>query len=264
MTIDDMNLSVSDNRTNFIFFGGKGGVGKSTIAAATAVWFAKQNYKTLIVSVDLQKSLNDIFEQKIDTKETKVRNIQNLWAVNTNVKENIRKHQLKQIKIVIFDTAPGGHSLELLQEPVKRINTIYTTIKARRYGSKFLKNILKENINTIKNLRSNRTMYILISIAEKLPVFETKRIAKDLKDFGIKVKHIVINNILPEEVKKLEFFRERIKMQNKYIKKLKRSFLDIRNVFMLPKEAIGIDALEEIGNNLYGYTVNKLDNYVKK
>jgi arsenite-transporting ATPase len=45
----------------FIFFSGKGGVGKSTMSCATAVWLAKKGHKTLLVTTDPAPNLSDIF-----------------------------------------------------------------------------------------------------------------------------------------------------------------------------------------------------------
>ena len=51
-------------KTTFVFIGGKGGVGKTTISAATALWFSRQGKKTLIISTDPAHSLSDSYETK--------------------------------------------------------------------------------------------------------------------------------------------------------------------------------------------------------
>jgi arsenite/tail-anchored protein-transporting ATPase len=55
----------SNKQTQFYFFSGKGGVGKTTVSAATALWFSKQGKKTLVISIDPAHSLSDSFEKKI-------------------------------------------------------------------------------------------------------------------------------------------------------------------------------------------------------
>ncbi len=57
-------------KTKFIFFSGKGGVGKSTMSCATAMWLAKKGYKTIIVTTDPAPNLSDIFGQDIGHKIT--------------------------------------------------------------------------------------------------------------------------------------------------------------------------------------------------
>ncbi len=87
-----------EGETCLIFFGGKGGVGKSSMAAATAVWLADNGYKTLLASTDLQKSQNDILCQGIGSNETKVKGVNNLEAINIDAKGSIRKHQVEVLK----------------------------------------------------------------------------------------------------------------------------------------------------------------------
>ncbi|MDI6847527.1 MAG: ArsA-related P-loop ATPase, partial [Candidatus Bathyarchaeia archaeon] len=49
----------------YILFGGKGGLGKTTLSAATAFWLAKSGKKVVVFSTDPQASLTDIFERNI-------------------------------------------------------------------------------------------------------------------------------------------------------------------------------------------------------
>jgi len=87
-----------DRKKRFIFFSGKGGVGKTTVSASTAVWLADQGYRTLIVSTDLQLSLNDVFEQHISSKGTNIAGISNLTAVSIDGAESIDRHRQKMMK----------------------------------------------------------------------------------------------------------------------------------------------------------------------
>lgn len=91
-------ITPKDGKTRFVFFSGKGGVGKTTISASTAVWLANQGYSTLIVSTDLQLSLNDVFGQNISSKGTKITGVPNLIAVSINGAESIDKHRQKMMK----------------------------------------------------------------------------------------------------------------------------------------------------------------------
>ena len=83
-----LELIQPKNDTKYLFFGGKGGVGKTTMASATAVWLANAGYKTTIVSTDHTVSLSAIFNQKISaTEKTKIEQVKNLWGVNINPSE---------------------------------------------------------------------------------------------------------------------------------------------------------------------------------
>lgn len=79
------NLMTPGGDTKYLFFGGKGGVGKTTMATATAVWFADQGYRTTIVSTDPTISLSAMFDQKIGgEKRVPVRHVPNLCGLNIN------------------------------------------------------------------------------------------------------------------------------------------------------------------------------------
>ena len=69
----------------FIMFGGKGGVGKTTMASASAVQLAKAR-KTLIFTTDPAPSLGDSLEQKLSNEPTKISGVENLWAMEIDAK----------------------------------------------------------------------------------------------------------------------------------------------------------------------------------
>ncbi|MEW6228020.1 MAG: ArsA family ATPase [Bacillota bacterium] len=80
------------SETRYLFFGGKGGVGKSTISAATAVWLADEGFKTLLVSTDLQRSLSDIFETDIGYRMTPIPDVPRLTVMETEPRELVREN----------------------------------------------------------------------------------------------------------------------------------------------------------------------------
>lgn len=79
----------------YILFSGKGGVGKTTIAAATAVWLADQGYRTLLVSTDVQPSLSDIFQQDIPAEEVDVEGVPRLKAYSVDPVHSMNRHRQK-------------------------------------------------------------------------------------------------------------------------------------------------------------------------
>jgi arsenite-transporting ATPase len=82
-------------------FGGKGGLGKTTLSAATAYHLAKQGLRVLVFSVDPQASLSDIFQRDIFGKgPTEI--IPNLYAQEIDGASRLREHQL-EIRQKILD-----------------------------------------------------------------------------------------------------------------------------------------------------------------
>jgi arsenite-transporting ATPase len=75
----------------FIFFGGKGGVGKTVMAAVTAHWFAQQGKRTILASTNPVHSLSGLLAQNVFGKPTVVTGQNNLWAYEIDTKETIAR-----------------------------------------------------------------------------------------------------------------------------------------------------------------------------
>ena len=153
------------DNTTFIFVGGKGGVGKTSVSSATALWLAEQGKKTLIVSTDPAHSLADSLEVPIGSYPREIKT--NLFAVEIDPDEAMAQKQAQlesqkaanpesaggllgmdflsdqldmassspgadeaaafemfmgvmnsdEFDVVVFDTAPTGHTLRLLSFP---------------------------------------------------------------------------------------------------------------------------------------------------
>src|SRR5690349_6815538 len=73
-----------------ILYTGKGGVGKTSVSAATAVRAAQRGYRTIVMSTDIAHSLADSFDVKLGPEPTEV--APNLWAQETDVYHNLRTH----------------------------------------------------------------------------------------------------------------------------------------------------------------------------
>ena len=85
----------------YIMFGGKGGLGKTTLSATCAYWLARQGKRVLLFSVDPQASLSDIFQKDIFGKGA-VPIIDNLWAQEIDADRRIRDYQ-NEIRQKILD-----------------------------------------------------------------------------------------------------------------------------------------------------------------
>ncbi len=85
-----------------ILFTGKGGVGKTTIAAATGIKSSQLGYKTLIISTDPAHSLSDSFQKELKPYPTKV--MENLYAMEVNVEYELERHwnTIKEYLTIFF------------------------------------------------------------------------------------------------------------------------------------------------------------------
>jgi len=99
----------SQPERRYIMFGGKGGLGKTTLSATCAFWLASQGKKVLLFSVDPQASLSDIFQRDI-FGQGPVSIMPNLWAEEVDADRRIREYQDEIRKKILdmygFDRVP--------------------------------------------------------------------------------------------------------------------------------------------------------------
>jgi arsenite-transporting ATPase len=79
--------------TEFVLYGGKGGVGKTTCAAATALKRARKDGPTLVVSTDPAHSLSDVFDVEVGPQPSRVLEDVQLWAVEVDPAERIGQYR---------------------------------------------------------------------------------------------------------------------------------------------------------------------------
>jgi len=307
-------------KTTFVFIGGKGGVGKTTVSAATALWFARNGKKTLIISTDPAHSLSDSFERNIGYNPTPI--AENLEALEIDPDMAMQEYQAKmkeqqslnpgmdmgmiqdqmdmasmspgideaaafdkflqymttdEYDIVIFDTAPTGHTLRLLSFPEMMDSWVGKMIKIRRQvGSmaKAFKNImpfmgdeeeedraLEDMEETKKQIREargimadpERTSFKTVVIPEEMSIYESERAMEALNKNNMHTDGIIVNQIQPEEAD-CDFCKARRDIQEKRLEMIKEKFGDqvIAEIPLLNHEVKGMDELKQIGEILYG------------
>jgi arsenite-transporting ATPase len=88
-------LKLDGANKRVLMFGGKGGVGKTTCAASTALHYAAQGRRTLIISSDASPSLSDIFEMEVGSSERPVGGVENLLALEISSEDVMRRWKEK-------------------------------------------------------------------------------------------------------------------------------------------------------------------------
>jgi len=298
----------------FIMFGGKGGVGKTTMAVATALELSKEN-KVLIFTTDPAPSLSDSFGQAIGSEPTAVAGTKNLFAMEIDARKVLEEFKkeygseildilqqgtyladeeteelfrldipgldevmsLKKItdfmensdyQQYIVDTAPTGHTLRLLMLPELLDNWIKFLAGLRWKYHAMVRQFareqrtdkadefileMKKTVKKVKALLQNpeKTEFVVVTIAEKMGVSETEDLIRNLEHMHIPSRHIIINNIFPQE--ETDFARMRRKTQERYIHEIKEKFSThiITEVVLQPSEIQGIDSLQKLGAQLF-------------
>lgn len=126
-----------EKETEYYFFSGKGGVGKTSMAAATALWFSRKGKKVLVISTDPAHSLADSFDTKIggDIKEL----AKNLQAVEIDPKKAMAEYkemlmpQIEKVEMLkgagldgildMADSAPGIDEVAAFDKFLKYMNS---------------------------------------------------------------------------------------------------------------------------------------------
>lgn len=293
------NPSVID-LTKYIFFTGKGGVGKTSIACATAVNLADSGKKVLLISTDPASNLQDVFNMDLDNKGKQIKEVPNLTVVNldpeqaaaeyresviapfrgklpesviTNMEEQLSgsctieiaafnefsdfitdESKRKDFDFIIFDTAPTGHTLRMLQLPSAwdtfiAENTTGASCLGQLSGLEDRKEVYKNAVNTLSD--SKQTTLILVGRPDESPLKEVERSSKELLDLNIISQNLIINGVLEnyddnDTVSKQIYQRQQnaLNSRSEVLLKLKTYFVPLRSYNMT-----GIDNIRNMLNS---------------
>ena len=230
----------------FLFFTGKGGVGKTSIACATAVQLAETNKRILLVSTDPASNVGQVFGIRIGNQITAIPTVTNLYALEIDPEAAAQAYRDRIIKPVrgvltdsvvknmeeqlsgactteiaafdeftalltdtaltvgydhiIFDTAPTGHTIRLLQLPGAWNRFLengqgdasclgpLAGLEKQREQYKMAVEALSDPI---------RTRLVLVARAQLATLREVARTHEELAAIGMKQQFLVINGILP-------------------------------------------------------------------
>ena len=285
--------------TRYLFFSGKGGVGKTTMASASAVHYAMNGNKTLIVTTDPASNLADVFEQELGHKITPIKGIQNLWAMEIEPDKAAKEYKERIIgpyrdimpedviasleenlsgpcttemaafdrfidfmegdeyDIIVFDTAPTGHTIRLLQLPVdwsKHIQEAASGSGQTCLGPVQTIQDSKDKYDRATALLKDteKTTFIFVMRPEELSLYETQRASRELETIGINSGELIINGILPEEVCGIEFFRKKYDAQQDIVRKAE-SIIHKPKQYMLLRdnEVKGLKSLQSVAEELF-------------
>lgn len=231
--------------TKYLFYTGKGGVGKTSTACATAVTLADIGKKVLLVSTDPASNLQDVFNTELTNKGVPIQDVPNLVVANLdpvqaaaeyresvigpyrgklpdsvliNMEEQLSgsctveiaafnefsnfitdKKAQEEYDYIIFDTAPTGHTLRMLQLPSAWSNFL----DENTHGASCLGQLSglgeKQEIykRAVENLSDEKmTTLILVARPEAGPLTEAERASRELADIGVKNQALVINGVL--------------------------------------------------------------------
>lgn len=233
------------NLTKYLFYTGKGGVGKTSMACATALSLADHGKKVLLISTDPASNLQDVFAMELTNKAMQIPDVPNLFVANldpiqaaaeyresvvapyrgklpdavlNNMEEQLSGSCTVEIAAfnefsnfitnkaieseydhIIFDTAPTGHTLRMLQLPSAWSNFISESTHGasclgQLSGLEGKKSIYKQAADTLAD--SKLTTLVLVTRPESAPLKEATRASKELKEIGVQNQILIVNGAL--------------------------------------------------------------------
>jgi arsenite/tail-anchored protein-transporting ATPase len=293
-----------------LFFGGKGGVGKTTCASAMALAASKSGKRVLLVSTDPAHSTSDMFERPIGPEPVAL--LPNLHGLEIDgayesqryvatVKEQIKglfghhilKEAAKQIDLaasmpgaeemalfdrigglirgeddrfdlIVFDTAPTGHTLRLIRMPELMEAWIRALSRSRRAMLGIEQDdktdpVMLSLANRLEHLREFRARllsprscaFVLVLVAERLPIEETSRAIEQLQEAGVTIGGLVVNRVLPATSPD-PFLRSRHDQEQIYLDEIESRFAAHPRVRVpqLPSDVHGVTTLEHLAGLL--------------
>ncbi|MDF2633710.1 MAG: arsenite-activated ATPase ArsA [Pelosinus sp.] len=282
------------NLTKYLFFTGKGGVGKTSTACATAITLADQGKKVLLVSTDPASNLQDVFGIDLDSKGTPIQEVPNLVVANLNPEEAAKAYKESVIapykgKLppsviqnmeeqlsgsctveiaafnefsnfitdektqteydhILFDTAPTGHTLRMLQLPSAWSNFISenthgASCLGQLAGLESKKEVYKNAVNTLAD--GKMTTLVLLARAEYSPLKEAERASKELKELGVNNQLLVINGVLELDIENDEVADKLYAKQQGALQNIPEYLKDIET-YRIPLRAYNITGIKNI------------------
>ncbi|RDE12672.1 MAG: arsenic-transporting ATPase [Candidatus Thorarchaeota archaeon] len=320
---EDLTLTLADivykDSLRFILSGGKGGVGKTSCAAAMALLSARHGYRTLVLSTDPAHSLSDSFDQNLSGGDiVPIQGVDRLSGLEIQTEKAMKEFQQslgdskagpemeaasmllgdvggmappgsdeamafgKMLEFIedssydriIFDTAPTGHTLKLLELPElldswlgklltmrQRLSSMMSGLKTMFGGTQQEDTSWETLKKTKEKIRAARielsdpdtTQFVVVLISEAMAVFETQRLLASLNKWHIPVSHLVVNQLVPENVDCV-FCSRRREMQLVNLADIRDLYsdLDITEVPLFDTEIRGMDGLTRLGDILLG------------
>ena len=306
---------------------GKGGVGKTSVSAATALRCAEMGLKTIVISTDTAHSLGDSLEKTIGPEPIEI--YPNLWAQEVDTRYSMDKYwgkiqryltslftqkgvedivaeevtilpgleegahllwinqyvQSGQYDVLVVDAAPTAETLRLLSLPDVTRWWFERILALTRGAAKILRPInsllgrsnenlpqddawaevrgLFDTLDKVREILSDpETSSIrLVVNPEKMVIKETQRTYTYLNLYGYATDAIICNRIIPDQVTD-PYFAQAKEKQKENIGFIAEAFgeLPMLKAPLFGNEVGGLDALRQLGNELYGDTnpVDKL------
>ena len=297
MTDVESLLRPSGKGARQVFFAGKGGVGKTTMACLTAVHAARQGYRTLLLTTDPAAHTGSVLGKKVTDQVGPVDGVSGLSAAKIDQKqatEDYKKTILDDARtkfgedtirtmteelaspcteemaafqrfinlsstpgfdVIVFDTAPTGHTLRLLELPLdwsEQIRLKAGATAAMSAGDRLQKDRFDQAFSAMRD--PELTTFSFVMYPESTPILEAYRASQELAAIGVATQLVVANLLIAEEQATTPFFQKRRQLQLGYLEDMRRRFAGatLLMVPMIDSDIRGIDKLDMLDKIVFG------------
>lgn len=278
--------------TKYLFYTGKGGVGKTTAACATAVNLADRGHNVLLVSTDPASNLQDVFDMELTNKPRAIEGVPNLKVANFDpvtaadeYKESVvgpyrgilpesaiqnMEEQLSgtctveiasfnefanfltddsiedEYDHILFDTAPTGHTLRMLQLPSAWTNfldenTTGVSCLGQLSGLGDKREMYANAVETLS--QGDLTTLMLVTRPDYSAIQEANRASKELLQLGINNQRLIINGLLEEADDAVS--QHIYDLQRSHLKRMPES-LNESETFYIPLRPYNVTGIENL------------------
>ncbi|MFZ0447345.1 MAG: arsenical pump-driving ATPase [Bacillus sp. (in: firmicutes)] len=292
--------------TQFLFLTGKGGVGKTSTACATAVAIADSGKKVLLISTDPASNLQDVFGIELTSTPKAVPSVENLFASNIDpeasakaYRENVvgpyrdkfpeavvatmeeqlsgactveiaafdeftgfltNREIVNQYDHIIFDTAPTGHTLRLLQLPTAwngflEESTHGASCLGPLSGLEDKKELYANAVSALSD--SAKTTLVLVTRPDVSSLLEADRASGELKEIGIKNQMLIINGLLQNHNEEDEISSAFYRRQRDALKQIPESLKETIT-YSLPYVSYSLTGVENLRNLFKPFEISNL------
>ena len=296
------------NSTSYLFFTGKGGVGKTSLACATAVELADAGKVVLLVSTDPASNLKDVLESPVDDNINPIKGIDKLFAINIDPENSAEEYRNRVIKplegtaskaeikkiredlsgactteiasfdefsrfvssetegenfdVIIFDTAPTGHTLRLLELPAAWSSfTDENPDGASCLGPTSALKSGKERYHIVVDRLRNASLstFYIVARADKASLKEASRTSNELNELGMRNQRLYINGVF-KAIDKQDLLAAKIEdLASEQLKSIPNNLksLSLKTFPLLPYNVLGISKLRSLFNAKLQKSISK-------
>jgi arsenite/tail-anchored protein-transporting ATPase len=280
-----------------VFFAGKGGVGKTTVACLTAVHTARKGYRPLLLTTDPAAHTGSVLGRTVTDQVGPVDGVSRLSAAKIDQKqatEDYKKGILDDARakfdedtirtmteelaspcteemaafqrfidlsstpgfdVIVFDTAPTGHTLRLLELPLdwsEQIRLKAGATEAMSPGDRQQKDRFDRAFSAMRD--PALTTFSFVMYPESTPILEAYRASQELAAIGVATQLVVANLLIAEEQATTPFFQKRRQLQLGYLDDMRRRFAGatLLMVPMMDSDIRSIDKLDMLEKVVFG------------